>query len=291
LDLGMVNEAIHELEESLPSAIRAHEYQTTVPHWGQLARAYAALGQVDKMMDAINWILQFITSTGYQSIESIMPLLIACQLAAVGTSSKVFATAHACLAQLEQHAQQFHTEEADAALAEAQGVLRLREGHPLEAAENFRQAALSWEIIERRYDQARSLGHYGHALAAQGDRSGAKSAYHQALGIIYSLANQLNSDHRTVFLDSPMVVDFRQAEEALSPISLPKPSESDASPLTKREVEVLKLVAEGLTNAQIAEQLVLSPLTVNAHLRSIFNKLNVTTRTAAAHQGLELGLV
>ena len=61
--------------------------------------------------------------------------------------------------------------------------------------------------------------------------------------------------------------------------------------MTEREVEVLKLVAQGLTNAQIANQLFLSPLTINAHLRSIFNKLDVTTRTAAVHQAAEKGLV
>jgi DNA-binding NarL/FixJ family response regulator len=61
--------------------------------------------------------------------------------------------------------------------------------------------------------------------------------------------------------------------------------------LSERELEVLRLVAQGLTNTKIAEQLVLSPLTVNAHLRSIFNKLDVTSRTAAARVALERGWV
>src|SRR6266567_2370158 len=50
--------------------------------------------------------------------------------------------------------------------------------------------------------------------------------------------------------------------------------------LTAREVEVLRLVAQGLTNAQIAEQLIISPYTVNAHMRSIYSKLDVTSRIA-----------
>ena len=54
--------------------------------------------------------------------------------------------------------------------------------------------------------------------------------------------------------------------------------------LTYRELEVLDLVADGLSNGEIALRLVVSPRTVHAHLRSIFGKLGVTTRTAAAHQ-------
>ena len=57
--------------------------------------------------------------------------------------------------------------------------------------------------------------------------------------------------------------------------------------LTEREVEVLRLVAQGLTDAQIAQILIISPRTVNAHLRSIFSKLNITSRHAATHFVLE----
>ena len=53
--------------------------------------------------------------------------------------------------------------------------------------------------------------------------------------------------------------------------------------MTAREIDVLHLVADGLSNADIAERLVLSERTVHAHLRSIFDKLGVSSRTAAAH--------
>jgi DNA-binding CsgD family transcriptional regulator len=61
--------------------------------------------------------------------------------------------------------------------------------------------------------------------------------------------------------------------------------------LTPREVEVLRLVAQGLTNFKVAAQLVISPRTVNTHLGSIYRKLNTSSRAVAARFALEHGLV
>src|SRR5215217_4615894 len=57
--------------------------------------------------------------------------------------------------------------------------------------------------------------------------------------------------------------------------------------LSAREVEVLKLVAEGLTNAQVARRLFLSPRTVDTHLTSIYHKLGVSSRAAATRFALD----
>jgi DNA-binding CsgD family transcriptional regulator len=67
----------------------------------------------------------------------------------------------------------------------------------------------------------------------------------------------------------------------------PRRLEGVSVELTARELEVLRLVATGLTNAQIAEQLVLSPLTINAYLRSIYSKLGVSSRTAATRYAID----
>jgi predicted ATPase/class 3 adenylate cyclase/DNA-binding CsgD family transcriptional regulator len=61
--------------------------------------------------------------------------------------------------------------------------------------------------------------------------------------------------------------------------------------LTPRELEVLRLLATGLTDAQIAEQLVLSLHTIHAHLRTIYSKLSVTSRSAATRYAFEHQLV
>ncbi len=57
--------------------------------------------------------------------------------------------------------------------------------------------------------------------------------------------------------------------------------------LTAREVEVLRLLAGGLTDLQIAEKLVLSPRTVHAHISSIYNKMGVTSRSTATRYAIE----
>ena len=61
--------------------------------------------------------------------------------------------------------------------------------------------------------------------------------------------------------------------------------------LTTRELEVLRLIAQGLTDAQIAEQLVLSLHTIHAHLRTIYSKLGVASRSAATRYAFEHQLV
>jgi DNA-binding NarL/FixJ family response regulator len=60
--------------------------------------------------------------------------------------------------------------------------------------------------------------------------------------------------------------------------------------LTPREIEILRLVALGLSDQNVAERLVISPRTVNAHLTSIYNKLGVKSRAAATRFAVEHGL-
>ncbi len=61
--------------------------------------------------------------------------------------------------------------------------------------------------------------------------------------------------------------------------------------LSERELEVLRLVDLGLTDGQVAERLTLSARTVNSHLRSIYNKLAVSSRTAAVRYARDKNLL
>ncbi len=78
----------------------------------------------------------------------------------------------------------------------------------------------------------------------------------------------------------------------VGPSSVPHTPKAPTYPdgLTAREVEVLRLVAQGLTNEQVAEQLVISPRTVNTHLTSIFSKIGVSSRGAATRYAIEHNL-
>ena len=77
----------------------------------------------------------------------------------------------------------------------------------------------------------------------------------------------------------------RLVERVLDPSSPPD------SPLTRREVEVVRLMAAGLTNAEIAERLVLSEHTVHRHVSNILRKLDVRSRAAAVSHAAQTGLL
>lgn len=75
-------------------------------------------------------------------------------------------------------------------------------------------------------------------------------------------------------------------QELARPADLPRTEE----PLTEREVEVLRLVAQGLSNREVAEELVISERTVGGHMRSILSKLHLANRTQVALYALRKGL-
>ena len=79
------------------------------------------------------------------------------------------------------------------------------------------------------------------------------------------------------------------ADQLTTPPAKSPPTYPDA--LTAREVEVLRLVAQGLTDAQVAEQLVISRRTVNWYLTSVYSKIGVSSRSAATRYAIEHHLI
>jgi DNA-binding NarL/FixJ family response regulator len=80
------------------------------------------------------------------------------------------------------------------------------------------------------------------------------------------------------------------AGDAASSPTVHEPARSPPGELTARESDVLRLLAQGLTDAQIAANLIVSRRTVHAHLRAIYRKLDVSSRSAATRWALEHGL-
>lgn len=77
------------------------------------------------------------------------------------------------------------------------------------------------------------------------------------------------------------------SEQGTVPLDAPQVE----TPLTERELEVVRLVAEGMTNQEIGERLFISPTTVKTHVQNITHKLNVSDRTQAAVHSVRMGLI
>jgi NarL family two-component system response regulator LiaR len=80
------------------------------------------------------------------------------------------------------------------------------------------------------------------------------------------------------------------ARKLLQELARPPKQEPTVDPLTEREVEVLRLVAQGRSNQEIATELVVSEGTVRTHVSSILSKLHLASRTQAALYALRTGL-
>ena len=80
------------------------------------------------------------------------------------------------------------------------------------------------------------------------------------------------------------------ARKVLLELSQPPKTPLTAEPLTEREVDVLRLVAQGRSNRDIAEELVITEMTVRTHVSNILSKLHLASRTQAALYALREGL-
>jgi DNA-binding CsgD family transcriptional regulator len=156
-----------------------------------------------------------------------------------------------------------------AAAAQAMGAVELAVGDAAGALPYLRKAHQLWAQASSPYDAAVVRLLTGRCLLALSDESSAERELSAA---------------RTAFRQLGAVPMADLASSLLAPASLP-------GGLTAREVEVLRLVAAGRSNQQIAAELVLSEKTVARHLSNIFGKLDVGSRTAAAAFAFERGLV
>jgi NarL family two-component system response regulator LiaR len=94
---------------------------------------------------------------------------------------------------------------------------------------------------------------------------------------------------RQVYHGEPSL-DPSIARKVLSELAQPPKAPLTSEPLTEREMDILRLVAQGMNNGQIAEQLTIAEMTVRTHVSHILGKLHLASRTQAALYALKEGL-
>ena len=152
----------------------------------------------------------------------------------------------------------------------ARGTLVLAEGDAGEALAHLRRACRAFHEIVLPYEAARSEVRIAEACLSLGDRESARLALEAARATFEWLGATPDLER----------IDRLGTERA----------GDRAGPLTARELEVLRLVAAGKTNRDIADALTISPHTVGRHLQNIFMKLDLSSRAAATAYAYEHGL-
>ena len=181
------------------------------------------------------------------------------------TAGDLASALRAC-AELEQIAAGFESAMLGAIVAHARGAVHLAAGEPREALAPLRTAVETWHQLEAPYEIARTRVLVGDACRMLGDTESAALEHDAARAILERLG----------------------ARPDLARLGSPATSHHG---LSAREVEVLRLVAAGKTNREIAASLVISEHTVARHVQNIFAKLGVSSRTAATAFAFEHDVV
>ena len=169
-----------------------------------------------------------------------------------------------------------------AATSLASGWVAMASGEEDEARRQFEDAVDRFVQSNAPYEVARARIELARALASLGRIDDAALEARRAIDVLTELKAELEISRARLLLD-------------LLPVSPPtfatSPRPRNDSGLTGRELEVLRLVADGLTNQAIAERLFVSDHTVHRHLANILNKLSVSSRAAAVAQAARRGLL
>ena len=187
------------------------------------------------------------------------------------------AGAHVCAEALSRIAATTGHPYALAALARAIGECALLDDDAATAAEQLARAAEIHRGLDVPFERAQMELRAAIALAAAGDRETAL----ERLGGAYRTARKLGA--------RPLAAEAATEVAKLGGSVSRRVSEETG--LTRRELEVVRLIAVGRTNRDVAQELFLSPRTVDMHVRHILRKLDCHSRVEAAHRAHELGLL
>lgn len=149
-------------------------------------------------------------------------------------------------------------------------------------ADSWEVAADAWTTAQRPHRRAYALWRQAEAFLAAGDSSRAATVLRVAASLATDMAPLLER----------IVAVARRARVDLGPFQPPIVASNDLGySLTERELDVLRLLARGHTNAQIGADLFMSPKTASVHVTHILRKLGVTGRVQAATVAERAGLL
>jgi DNA-binding CsgD family transcriptional regulator len=228
-----------------------------------LAQLRLARGRVDAAVASIQRVLA--ESSDSLKRAGLLPACVEIML----TAGDIDAAVAACC-ELEELVGRFESTMLGAMVARARGAVELARGDPLAALGSLRPALEIWQELEAPYEVARARELIGLACRALGDEEAAKLELDAA---------------RATFEELRAAPDSARVAASIAPAGTSRHG------LSARELEVLRLVAAGRSNREIAVKLVISEHTVARHLQNIFGKLDVSSRTAAASFAFEHGLV
>jgi DNA-binding CsgD family transcriptional regulator len=178
----------------------------------------------------------------------------------IGLAASDDATADAAAVELAELAEPGTTAVLEAMALTARGAVDAARGESSRAVDALRRACTMWHGLRLPYERARARALYGLALRAAGDDDDAASELRAALSTFEELGAAPDAAAVARHLERPG--------------TLP-------AGLTAREAEVLRLVAAGKSNREIATALVISEHTVARHMQNMFVKLRVSSRSAA----------
>ena len=261
--LGEVRLRVGDLDGAEEAFATAHELGSDAQPG--LAFVRAAQGRADAARTAIAGSLE-----GERPGPQRVRLLAAAVELAVAAGEPGEATA--AVVELEAMAEATGTALYGAMAETAAGSVALGSGDVSTSLTRLRHATAAWQRLKLPYETARARTLYGRALRASGDDDGAQLELRAALAAFTKLGAALDVEATSALLSV-----------GGEPAGFP-------GGLTPREAEVLRLVAAGKTNRDIAVQLVISEHTVARHLQNMFAKLGVSSRAAATAYAYEHGI-
>jgi DNA-binding CsgD family transcriptional regulator len=276
---GKLSSARRMLASSVAAAERVAHYNMTVDGIAALARVAAAEGAHDEASERCRALLARFAGSDDHHYAVAGIRWAAVYFAGRGDRDG----ANACAEALTRATSGSGHADALAALAHAIAETALLEGDAETAADQLARAVELHRGLDMPFERAQIELRAGVALAAAGDREPAL----ERLGDAYRTARKLGA--RPLAAEAAREV-AALGESVVARLGQRAVADADGGGLSRREREVVRLIAVGRTNREIAQDLFLSPRTVDMHVRNILRKLDCRSRVEAAGRAREIGL-